>query len=261
VRLPPVPVMKSVCFIHDIKAETPFAIHQNHFAIFGIATFGEASHSFLRHPIMIFRRQNRQSARFKKWRICLVLLAVATFIIILGINFSIVSGGNGRVFKQISGLPQRDFGLVMGTDLMRFDGSTNIHFLNRTEGAAEIFLSGKVKHLLISGNKSNKGFNEVSGIEGRLLAKGVPENAMTLDFDGTTTWKSARNAKEIYHLQKIIIITDAFHASRAIFLCRHFGIDAVAFCYGDEPVGFWSLRSNAREWLARVKAFFEVMFD
>jgi SanA protein len=209
---------------------------------------------------MIFLR-DRQSARFKKWRICLVLFFGAVFIIVFGINLFIVSGGTGRVFKQISDLPQRDYGLVMGTDLMRFDGSTNIHFLNRTEGAAEIFLAGKVKRLLISGNKNNKGFNEVSGIEGRLLAKGVPESAITLDFDGTTTWKSARHAKEIYHLQKITIITDAFHAPRAIFLCRHFGIDAVAFCYGDEPVGFWSLRSNAREWLARVKAFFEEMFD
>jgi SanA protein len=209
---------------------------------------------------MIFCR-DRQSARFKKWRICLVFLAVATFIIIFGINLFIVGRSTGSVFKKISGLPQTDFGLVMGTDLMRFDGTTNIHFINRTEGAAEIFLAGKVKHLLISGNKNNKGFNEVSGIEGGLLAKGVPENAMILDFDGTTTWKSSHHAREIYHLQKIIIITDAFHAPRAIFLCRHFGIDVVAFCYGNEPVGFWSLRSTAREWLARVKAFFEVMLD
>lgn len=66
--------------------------------------------------------------------------------------------------------------MVMGTDLLRFNGSTNIHFYNRTEGAAEIFLSGKVEHLLISGNKNNKGFNEVSEIEGRLLKEGVPQN-------------------------------------------------------------------------------------
>ena len=90
---------------------------------------------------MIFRRDS-QGARFKKWRICLVLFFGAVFIIVFGINLFIVSGGTGRVFKQISDLPQTDFGLVMGTDLMRFDGSTNIHFLNRTEGAAEIFLSG-----------------------------------------------------------------------------------------------------------------------
>jgi len=84
---------------------------------------------------------------------------------------------------------------------------------------------------------------------------------MVLDFDGDSTWKSVRDAREIYHLQKIIVVTDAFHAPRSVFLCRHFGIDAVAFCCGEEPFGLWSLRYHAREWLARVKAAFQVLLD
>jgi len=98
-------------------------------------------------------------------------------------------------------------------------------------------------------------------MENQLLAKDVPEHALILDFDGNSTWDSLRKAKESYHLNSIIIVTDRFHASRAIYLARHFHIDAVAFCYGDESFGFWSLRYEIRESLARVKAFSQVLMD
>ena len=165
------------------------------------------------------------------------------------------------VLGQISQVPQREFGLVLGTDLLRFNGLTNLHFLNRTANAAEIYLAGKASRLLISGNKNDRGFNEVAGMETELRAKGVPPEVLVLDFEGNTTWESARRAKDVYHLQKIIIITDAFHAPRSIFLCRHFGIDAVAYCPDKEPFGFWFMRYHVREWLARVKAFCEVVVD
>jgi SanA protein len=208
---------------------------------------------------MVLYRQNKPKPK----RIWKLLAVIFTFIslTVLGINLYIVGSTKTCISNQVSSLPQLGFALVMGTDMLRFNGSTNLHFLNRTEGAATIYLSGKVRHLLISGNKDNKGFNEVTGMEEKILSKGIPKDVLILDFDGNTSWESVRRAKEVYHLEKIIVITDAFHAPRAIFLCRHFGIDAVAFCYGKESFGFWSLRYDIREWLACVKAVFQVLID
>jgi vancomycin permeability regulator SanA len=89
--------------------------------------------------------------RFGKWLV--IVTVIALFVTILGINLYIVGSTKARIFNQVSNLPQREFGLVMGTDMLRFNGSTNLHFLNRTEGAAQIYTSGKASHLLISGNK------------------------------------------------------------------------------------------------------------
>jgi SanA protein len=209
---------------------------------------------------VIIRFQHKQKIKkFGKWPA--IATVIAPFSTILGINLYIVGSTKTRIFDQASNLPQREFGLVMGTDMLRFNGSTNLHFLNRTEGAAKIYSLKKVSHLLISGNKNNKSFNEVTGMEEKILSKGISKDALILDFDGNTTWESVRRAKEIYHLEKIIVVTDAFHAPRAIFLCQHFGIDAVAFCYGKKSFGFWSLRYDIREWFARAKAVFQVLID
>lgn len=150
--------------------------------------------------------------------------------------------------------------MVLGTDLLRTDGSTNVHFLNRTDAAAKVYASGKIKSLIISGSKNNKGFNEVLGMERVLVSKGVPEKAMTLDFEGVRTLESVRHARQIFHLQKVLIITDDFHAPRSIFLCRHYGLDAVAFVSGKEPMDIWYYRHRLREFFARVKAVIDTCF-
>ncbi|MGD1088708.1 MAG: ElyC/SanA/YdcF family protein [Verrucomicrobiota bacterium] len=208
---------------------------------------------------MISNRQNKQKKK-KRWKF-FVIFAVVFFAILLAINLYVVVLAKNRMFTRISNLPRYEFGLVMGTEPLRPDGSTNFHFFSRTDAAAEVYLSGKANRLLISGNKNNRGFDEVSEIKNQLLKKGVPESAMILDFDGKTTWESARRAAEVYHLQKVIIVTDTFHAPRSIYLCQHFGVDSVAFCAREEHIDFWSIRSQIREWLARVKAVFQVLID
>lgn len=192
------------------------------------------------------------------------LIAISILLLVLvigGINCYILHFAKNCIFDHISDVPKREMALVMGTDLMRFNGSTNLHFLNRTEGAAILYFSGKAGRLLISGNRNNKGFNEVIGMENEILTKKVPKDFLDLDFEGNSTWESLRRAKEVYHFKKIIIVTDDFHAPRALYLSHHFGIDAVAFCYGKEPFGFWMVRYHAREWFARVKAFCQVLLD
>lgn len=94
-----------------------------------------------------------------------------------------------------------------------------------------------------------------------ILSENVPTNALILDYHGASTWESLERAADLYHLHKIIIVTDGFHAPRTIYLSHHFGIDAVAFCHGEEPFGFWAMRYKAREWLACVKAFVQVPAD
>ena len=197
--------------------------------------------------------------RLKKncWRFYAVITLF--FLITLGINFYFIFSTKNCIFFQIANLPQCEFALVSGKEPVRPDGSTNLHFIKRTDLAAKVFSSGKVTRLLVSGNKNNRGFNEVLEMKNRILSKDVPESAFELDFDGVRTWESVHQAKENYHLQKTIVITDSFHAPRAIFLCRHFGIDAVAICPDKDPLSLWFVRYEVKEYFARLISVFDVM--
>jgi len=196
--------------------------------------------------------------RHRAHRILLIfsgLFLVAT----MGINLFMVLRAQDCVVNHIGQLPAQEVALVLGVEPFRPDGSTNLHFLNRTSWAAEVYLSGKAKFLLLSGNQNNRGYNEVLEMQKQIISLRVPASAIELDFAGTRTWDSIRRASDVYHLRHILVITDAFHAPRAIFLCRHFGIEAVAYSPGKEPLGYWSLRSQVREYVARIKAVLDVL--
>jgi SanA protein len=188
-------------------------------------------------------------------------VCVALFAITLAINLFIICTTRNCIFTHLKDLPSRQFELVLGTEPVRPDGSVNLHFSNRTDAAARVYLAGKSKEILISGNKNNRGFNEVLEMKNRILAKNVPASALVLDFDGTKTFDSIRHAREVYHLGKLIVITSVLHAPRALYFCRHFEIDAVAYCPDKDPFGVWSVRYQVREYFARLKAVWDVLTD
>ena len=189
----------------------------------------------------------------------LLVTVIVTFAITLGINVFMVASASKRTVRELSLLPAREYALVLGTEPVRPDGSTNLHFIHRTDHAALVYHSGKVAVLLISGNQNNRGFNEVLEMKKAVMARQVPMAALKLDFWGTRTIDSIRRAKQTYQLEQLIIITSDFHAARALFLCRHFGLDAVAFCPDHEPAGLWSVRYQIREYFARVRAVYDLL--
>ncbi len=190
----------------------------------------------------------------------LISMAVAAGMLIValivGASWLVDHLGHGRLLTDPASLPKNETALVLGTS-SRAGLNANPHFDNRIAAAADLFRRGCVKHLLLSGDNGTRGYNEPSDMRRALLALGVPDSAMTLDYAGFRTLDSVARARKIFGLDKMVIVTDRFHTSRALFLARHFGIDAVAFPSKDVPLKY-SARALVRECFARVKACLDV---
>ncbi len=125
--------------------------------------------------------------------------------------------------------------LVLGTRRTTPDGRwSNPHFAHRIEAAAALYRAGKVKRLLVSGDNHVRGYDEPSDMRDALVAAGVPAQAIALDYAGFRTLDSVVRAKEVFGQTSLVVVSEQFHNYRAVFICRHFGIDAVA--YSAEPV-------------------------
>lgn len=186
-----------------------------------------------------------------------ICAAIAT-IGVLALNEWIVRSTRQFVFTDKAALPQNDVALVLGTGkLLRGSGRINPHFRKRIEAAAELYHAGKVKHLLLSGDNHIAGYDEPTDMAEALLALDVPPSAMTLDYAGFRTLDSVVRAKKVFGQSQVTIVTDDFHAARSVFLARHEGLDAVAYCSAKVSTRF-SARSRVREVGARVKAALDV---
>jgi SanA protein len=114
-----------------------------------------------------------------------------------------------------------------------------------------LFKSGKVRHLLVSGDNSVKNYDEPTDMRDALVEAGVPKEAITCDYAGLRTLDSVVRAKTVFGLTKFTIVTEEFHCPRSVWIARRHGLDVVAFAAPDLSVR-WSARVKSREALARL---------
>ena len=172
-------------------------------------------------------------------------------------NLWIALRAEGRTFAKVSEVPANDVGLVLGTSSRLRAGYQNPFFAGRIAAAAELYHAGKVRHLLLTGDNRKANYDEPTDMRAALMKLGVPESSTTLDYAGFRTLDSMARAKHVFGVTRMTIITDDFHAERAILLARHFNIDACA--YTSVPVRFqWSKKTRLREVGARLAALLDL---
>lgn len=132
----------------------------------------------------------------------------------------------GRVVASPGAVPARPVALVLGAGL-HADGRPTPMLADRVAGAVELYRSGAVGHLLLSGDNGSADYDEPTSMRRLALDAGVPADAITLDHAGFSTFDSCARAEAVFGVTAAVVVTQDFHATRAVATCRAAGIDAV----------------------------------
>jgi vancomycin permeability regulator SanA len=129
--------------------------------------------------------------------------------------------------------------------------------------AAELYQSGKVRALLFTGDNSEATYNEPEAMRQYALGLGVPDEAIVLDYAGFSTYDSCYRARDIFRVDRAILVTQDFHLDRALLICNSLGIDSVGVAADAmRPEGYARLslfRSEVREFPATALAVFDLL--
>ncbi len=162
------------------------------------------------------------------------------------------------IAERVEDAPAKPIALLLGTSSKTASGRPNQFYEARIRAAAELFHDDKVQGILVSGDNATRWYNEPITMQRDLIAAGVPADYITLDYAGFRTLDSVIRAKEVFGQDELIVVSQRFHAARAIFIARHFGIDASGFAARDpEKRHLFGVR--AREVLARVAAVLDIV--
>lgn len=172
-------------------------------------------------------------------------------------NLAIAKKASGKVFTRTEQIPYNRTGLVLGTTPELNDGRPNLYFEYRMDAAAALYKAGKVRYLLLSGDNHRKQYNEPEEMKKALMARGVPEEALYLDYAGLRTLDSVVRAKEIFGQDSVTVISQKFHNERAIYLADTYGLYAVGYNARDVNT-YTGLKTRIRELFARVKVFIDL---
>ena len=162
----------------------------------------------------------------------------------------------GKLFDEAAEVPETPVALVFGCAKIH-QGQPNLYFAYRIEAAAALWKAGKVKCFIVSGDNHAHHYNEPQDMKDSMVEAGVPADKILCDYAGLRTLDSVVRAKEIFGVEKVVLISQKFHNERAAYLAQSIGIDAVGL--NAQAVGGPSAKSNTRrEKLARAKMWLDV---
>lgn len=178
-------------------------------------------------------------------------------IVILSCHVRIRNYAKELVYDDTEQIPENKVGLLLGTTPMLKNGRSNLYFDYRIEAAAELYKSGKIKYILISGDNRRRNYNEPEEMKKALLMYHIPDSIIVLDYAGLRTLDSVLRAREIFGQDRFTVISQRFHNERALFLAGKYGILAVGFNARDVDT-YAGFKTRIRELLARVKVFIDL---
>jgi SanA protein len=189
-------------------------------------------------------------------RLALFLGAFGLLVLILPRVITSIYSLNRTFLKENA--PSARLAIVFGAGLRR-DGSPTAILKDRVETAADLYFSGKVEKILMSGDNRFEDYNEPAAMRQYALSLGVPDTAIALDFAGRRTYDTCYRARAIFGASEALLVTQKFHLPRAIFLCnalglKSYGIEANNNRYRKISLVIW----NFREQIATVGAFIDV---
>ena len=195
-------------------------------------------------------------------RYFIVALVIALVVCggLIGIcNVVMKQQAKGKLYADVSEIPYRKVGLVLGT-IPIVNGYQNRYYNYRIDAAAELYFANKVSYLLLSGDNHVSLYNEPESMRKSLIERGVPDSAIYLDCAGFRTFDSMIRAKKVFAQDSVTVVSQQWHNERAVFIARHYDLDAIAFCAKDYTAGRKIyVKNHLREALAKVKVVLDLM--
>jgi SanA protein len=184
--------------------------------------------------------------------------AVLAVVVIALANRWVINSTDAYLYQDSSLMPENEVGLVLGCSPFASNGKPSSQFHGRMQAAAELYKLGKVRRLILSGANPDQRYNEPKKMREALLERGVPSEAMVLDFAGDSTFDSITRAQIVFGEARLTIITQKYHAYRALFVARKSGMQAVAFAAPIEGSTGPGFRHPPREVFARLLAVLDL---
>jgi SanA protein len=197
--------------------------------------------------------------RKRIFKITLIISIIIVSILTIWANAIVTNSTKSFITGDIRKVADFKVGLLLGTSKNLKNGNKNDFFFNRIDATVQLFKSGKIKNVIISGDNSKKNYNEPLDMKVELVRNGIPDSVIYLDYAGFRTLDAVVRAKEIFGQSSYIVISQKFHNERAVYLARKYGIDAYGY-NAKEVTAYKGFKTKLRELFARDKMFLDLMF-
>lgn len=157
---------------------------------------------------------------------------------------------------------EADTGIILGMSMWGDEPSPGLK--ERLDYGLKLYKEGKFPHIIVSGglDKPDLKYTEGQGMRNYLIEQGVPESAIYMENEATSTYENLLFSKKIMireGLSSAVIITHTYHGSRALEIADELGYDNPELGLTDSNV-LSMTKHKSREILAYTKWKLQQLF-
>jgi len=215
------------------------------------------------YPDAVIARVRDALARAARWRPDVTrrrlrragLVAAGLVLGGLGPPLIIAAEVSPRLHGGTHGVGGAPVALVLGAGIDG-NGNPSPFLAERLQVAADLYRAGRVRALLMSGDNSRHDYDEVGTMAAQAQRLGVPAGAIVQDHAGFDTYSSCYRARSVWGVRRLVVVTQPFHLTRAVWTCRSLGLDAEGAATGndDTPATWYG-------WVREVPAIDKAVLD
>lgn len=183
-----------------------------------------------------------------------LIVGAAAAITLVVIDLTVKGASKGRILteEEAAELEDVDCILVLGCGIKKGEPSPMLN--DRIMQGVSLYKLGVSDTLLMSGDSRKKSHDETGVMKRVAIENGVNEYAILQDGYGLSTYDSMFRAAKHFGCKKIVIVTQKYHLYRAIYIARHYGIEAYGVNSDPRAYAGQTYR-EVREFAARIKDF------
>jgi SanA protein len=157
----------------------------------------------------------------------LLYLSIIGIVLILGINYYVKSETNSLIFYSENEIPINNVGIIFGAGI---NGDKPSKYLkDRLDAGIKLFKAKKINKILLSGDNGSDAHDELTVMKIYCFKNGIDTTKIYIDYAGFDTYSTMFRAKNIFKIDKAVLITQEYHLNRAIYIGNNLGIESIGF--------------------------------
>jgi SanA protein len=194
----------------------------------------------------------------RKVVILLVLLGLGTLVLLvpLALRAWVDRRSADQIYASVAVTPSEPVAIVFGAGYWP-SGRLSSALADRMETAIALYQAGKVNKLLLSCDNRFVDYNEPEAMAWYATERGIPRDDLVLDYAGRRTYDSCYRARDIFGVERAVLVTQAFHLPRALYTCQRLGLEVVGTVADRRPY-IRALWYQLREVFALARAWLDL---
>jgi vancomycin permeability regulator SanA len=187
----------------------------------------------------------------KRWIKRIVILVIGLGITAILLNIGVVLSQSPKITTiDTARTFDADCILVLGAGVRGTSPSPML--LDRLNQGIALYEAGASDRLLMSGDHGQVDYDEVNVMKRVAIDAGIPSSQIFMDHAGFSTYESLIRARDVFDVQRVIIVSQKEHLYRALMIADMLGLEAIGVAAEDISYGGQWAR-DLRESIARIK--------